>query len=156
MLFNLESFVAEPQLDEFNGLKKSDSLQVGQYYKLSVNTSIGKGDIKKVVLNFLIEKEIFPEDDLEHASVSGEQSLELRRLEYQERDKAIQLKLKELEVREKELALEYNAKELELYIARGHTVEPSKVPFDVGRHIRFVPPFLDSEVDKHFMHFVRR
>lgn len=87
-LLNLKSFVAEPRLDEFNGLKKLDLLQVGQYYKLLVNTYMSKGDIKKVVLNFLIEEEIFPEDDLECTSVSGEQSLELRRLEYQGRDKA--------------------------------------------------------------------
>ena len=37
-------------------------------------------------------------------ALSGEQSLELKRLEYQERVKALQLKLKKLEVREKELS----------------------------------------------------
>lgn len=85
--------------------------------------------------------------------MSGEHSLELKRLEYQERDKVLQLKLKELEVREKELALEYKAKELELHNAKSHPVESSEVPFDVGKYIRFVPPFQESEMDKYFMHF---
>ena len=46
---------------------------------------MGKGEIKKLVLNYLVEEEIFPEEDLERVTLSGEQSLELRKLEYQER-----------------------------------------------------------------------
>ena len=82
-----------------------------------------------------------------------EESLELRKLEYQERDKALQLKLKELDIGEKELALEYKAKGLELHNTRSHTVEAPGAPFDIGKHIHFVPPFQGSEVDKYFMHF---
>ena len=52
---------------------------------------MGKGDIKKLVLNYLVEEEIFREEDLECVALSREQSLELRKLEYQERDKALQL-----------------------------------------------------------------
>lgn len=36
--------------------------------------------------------------------------------------------------------------------AKSHTSE-SVAPFDVGKHIRFVPPFQETEVDKYFMHF---
>ena len=54
-------------------------------------------------------------------------------------------------MREKKLALEYKTKDLELHNAK--TVEVSEVPFDVGKHIHFVPPFQESEVDKYFMHF---
>ena len=56
-------------------------------------------------------------------------------------------------MREKELALEYKAKELEFHNAKTRTVEVSEVPFDVGKHIRFVPPFQESENYKYFMHF---
>ena len=63
---------------------------------------MGKGDIKKLILNYLVEEKIFPEEDLECGALSGEQTLELRKLVYQERDKVLQLKLKELDVREKE------------------------------------------------------
>ena len=79
---------------------------------------MGKGDIKKLVLNYLVEGKVFPEEDLEHVALSREQNLELEKLEYQERDKALQLELKELNVREKELALEYKAKGLELHNAK--------------------------------------
>ena len=51
-----------------------------------------KGDIKKLVLNYLVEEEIFPEEDLECVALSGQQTLELRKLEYQERDKSLQVK----------------------------------------------------------------
>ena len=54
-------------------------------------------------------------------------------------------------MRETELALGYKAKELELHNAK--SVDISEVPFDVGKHIRFVPLFQESEVDKYFMHF---
>jgi len=104
------------------------------------------------VLAYLVEEEIFSEDVLEGSSISEEQGLELKRLEFQERDKAIQLKLRELEIREKELAIDYKAKELELIKAKSHTSE-SVTPFDVGKHIRFVPPFQETEIDKYFMHF---
>ena len=55
MSFNIENFVAEPRLDEFNGLKKTDLLLLGQHYKLTVHLFMGKGDIKKLVLNYLVE-----------------------------------------------------------------------------------------------------
>ena len=85
---------------------------------------------------------------MEHVALSGEQSLELKRLEYQEKDKGLQLKLKELEVRERELLLEYKVKELELHNAKTCTAETSEVPIDVGKHICFVPPFQESEIEK--------
>ena len=40
---------------------------------------MGKGDIKKLVLNYLVEEEIFPEEDLERVALSVEQTLELSR-----------------------------------------------------------------------------
>jgi len=62
-------------------------LEVGQHFKLAVNSSQTKGEIKKVVLAYLVDEEMLPEESLERASsVSGEQGLELKRLEYQEKD----------------------------------------------------------------------
>ena len=59
MLFTLDTFVVELRLDDLNRLKKADVLQIGQHYKLAVNSSMGKGDIKKFVLNYLVEEEFF-------------------------------------------------------------------------------------------------
>ena len=59
---------------------------------MAVNSSME--DIKKLVLDYLVVEEIFPEEDLERVTLSEEQSLELKKLECQERDRALQLKLK--------------------------------------------------------------
>ena len=74
MSFNLHTFIAEPQLDKFNRLKNADLLQIGQYHKLAVNSSMSKGDIKKLVLNYLLEEEIFSEEEMERIALSREQS----------------------------------------------------------------------------------
>ena len=50
---------------------------------------MGKVDNKKLILNYLVEEEIFPEEDLERVALSGEQTLGFRKLEYQERDTAL-------------------------------------------------------------------
>lgn len=52
---------AKLQLDTFNGLKKVDLLQLGQHYKVFVNSSMGKADIKKLYLDWMVEEELFPE-----------------------------------------------------------------------------------------------
>ena len=89
----------------------------------------------------------------------GEEKLELKQLEFQEkeREREAQLKLKEIEYKEKELAAQLKLKELEL---KGTTaidtraMEKADRPlFDVSKHIRFVPTFSEIEVDKYFLHF---
>ena len=59
------------------------------------------------------------------------------------------IKLKSSKWGEK-LLLEYKAKRSE---SKTRTVETPKIHFDVGKHIHFVPPFQEFEVDKYFMHF---
>ena len=154
MAFNLQSFVGEPRMEEFNSLKKAELLQVAQHFKLTVNTSMGKGEIKKIVLNHLVEEELLPEEELENVN-TREDHLELKKLEFQEREREVQLRLRELEIREKELAVEYKTKEIELHNAKSMGGPATNVgaSFDVGKHIRFVPPFQETEVDKYFMHF---
>ena len=57
-------------------------------------------------------------------------------------------------MKEKELALQVKLKELE---ARAHsTPEPvtdKHAKFDISKHVRFVPPFQEQEIDKYFLHF---
>ena len=154
MSFNLQSFVGEPRMEEFNSLKKAELQQVAQHFKLTVNTSMGEGKIKKIALNHLVEEELLPEEELENVN-TREDHLELKKLEFQEREREVQLRLRELEIREKELAVEYKTKEIELHNAKsmgGPAIDVGST-FDVGKHIRFVPPFQETEVDKYFMHF---
>ena len=100
-----------------------------------------------------MDEELVPED--EGLSVSSSGLLELKRLEFEEREKerASQLRLKEMELREKELNIQLRLKELE---KNTEPTSPTKRPtatFDVSKHIRFVPPFQEKEVDKYFLHF---
>ena len=78
--------------------------------------------------------------------------VELKRLELQdrEREREANVKLRELEVREKELSFQLKLRELERV-----TTAPAgpAAPFDLSKHIRFVPPFQEKEVDKYFLHF---
>ena len=51
-------------------------MQVGQHFKLPLNSSQTKGEIKKVVVAYLVDKDILPEEALEGTSVGGEQGLD--------------------------------------------------------------------------------
>ena len=152
--FTAESFAEKPSLLTLDSLKKADLLAIAQHYKLSSTTSaLKKGEIKKLIKEFLMDEELVPED--EGLSVSSSGLLELKRLEFEEREKerASQLRLKEMELREKELNIQLRLKELE---KNTEPTSPTKRPtatFDVSKHIRFVPPFQEKEVDKYFLHF---
>ena len=43
--------------------------------------------------------------------------------------------------------------ELQLMLGSGSGVEKSSAKFDVTKHINFVPPFQQADVDKYFLHF---
>ena len=156
--FSVEEFVKEPSLRVINSLKKPQLIEVGTYYKLEVDASMKKGEVKRLLVEFLIDEEIIPEDE-ENSGVtplSNENDLELRRLELQDKEKEreAQLKLKELELREKELSVQLRLKELETPASRPPVVRSaSETKFDISKQIRFVPPFQEREVDKYFLHF---
>ena len=154
--FNLETFVTEPSLQVVRTLKKSHLQQIASHFKLSTTTTTRKEELCKLVMEFLVDEELVPEetvDDLPSHAVDNN-VLELKRLELQdrERERESQLKLRELELREKELSVQLKMKELE------KAVTPVSSPgattaFDVSKHIRFVPQFQEKEVDKYFLHF---
>ena len=114
-----------------------------------------KGEVKRLLVEFL---EIIPDDE-ENSSVTpllNENELELRRLELQDKEKErkAQLKLKALEVLEKELSVQLGLKELEASVSHSSVVRPAlETKFDTSKHIHFVPPFQEKEVNKYFLHF---
>ena len=75
----------------------------------------------------------------------------LKHLELQnrEREREANVKLRELEVREKEL-LQPKLRELERV---NTTPAGTAAPFGLSKHIIFVPPFQEKEIDKYFLHF---
>jgi len=120
-----------------------------------VPENASKADIKKVVLDYLVEEELIAEPESSE-SMRGQHLLELKRLEYQEREceRETQLRMKELELKEKEIAMQLKLQELKTRPVV-HTPTPSvkSAGFDVSKHIRLVPPFQEDEVDKYFIHF---
>ena len=54
-----------------------------------------------------------------------------------------------------ELQHEFEIRKLELQLKLGSDpgVEKSSAKFDVTKHIKFVPPFQQVDVDKYFLHF---
>ena len=156
MLFDVERFVTTPTVGELNSLKKNELLQLVQHYKLTADASLSKSQVK-VVLKYLIDKEVIPPVEImkETTQVGGMTDEEL--LQFQERDKerATQLRLNELELRERELVLQVQLKELKVRANKSTTVVPEVVTpsFDVSKHIRFVPDFRETKVDKYFLHF---
>ena len=77
MSFNLSSFLEEPHIEEFRKFKKTELLELGQHFKLSVNSSQLKGEIRKLVLAYLVDEENLPEEALEGTGGS-DQGLELK------------------------------------------------------------------------------
>ena len=115
-----------------------------------MNSSKKKGESKRLLKDYLIDEGIIPGDEVDATSIhtTDENTLELRRLELQDREKEreSQLKLKELEIREKELSIQLRLKELEIPTS-STSKSPSESQFDISKQIRFVPPFQEKEVD---------
>jgi len=135
-------------------LKKAELLSLAEYYKLEATQAMKKSEIRMKLVEFLVDEELVPEDE----PPSTTDAIELKKLELQDKEKEreAQLKMKELELREQELAMQLKIKELELVSASATRppVSPShEVKFDISKQVRFVPSFLEKEVDKYFLHF---
>jgi len=159
--FNLESFVHAPSLLQLKSLKKSQLQQIAKHFKLEFATATRKDQLSHLITEHLIDEELVsdgeePGDDL-RSPVVNSSVVELKRLELQdrEREREANMKLRELKLREKELSLQLKLKELESATATPPTSAPTgpAALFDISKHIRFVPPFQEKEVDKYFLHF---
>jgi len=101
--FRLKSFVAEPTLRVHNLLTKPQLVEVANYYKLSITGSSKKGNIKRLLTEYLIDEELVPKDKDHSLTNVDSNFLELKHLELQEHESAreAQLKMKELEIRKR-------------------------------------------------------
>ena len=87
--------------------------------------------------------------------------MQLKQLEFKEweKERDIQLRLKELELKEKELALQVKLKEVEVRRTGSSSIPPdasATPPFDVSKHIKFVPTFHETEIDISYFEKVAR
>ena len=157
--FSVEDFVRDPTLRVIHSLKKSQLIDIAKHYKLEVDSSQKKGEVKQLLVSFLTDEEIIPEDEAHgDTATMSEDVVELKRLELQdrERERENQLRIKELEIREKELTVQLRLRELETPAPAPPSAAerpPLETRFDISKQIRFVPPFQEQEVDKYFLHF---
>jgi len=116
MSFNIESFVGSPRLSTLRSLKKTDLVALAQHYKLDITSTTTKGNIQKMLIEYLVEEEIISdkEDMLTSTSV-----IELKKLEVKDKEseRESQLSLNEIELKERELATQLKMKELEVAAA---------------------------------------
>ncbi|XP_065893824.1 uncharacterized protein [Dysidea avara] len=152
MSFSVETFVPAPKLSELAARKRSELVALANHFKLEVSTSMRKGDVKKLVSNYLMDENIVSDDE---EAIEESNLIEMKRLELQEkeREREAQFRIKELEIKERKIAVQLKAKELELATVTAKTPTSVSEKFDVTRHIRFVPPFQETEPDRYFLHF---
>jgi len=86
--------------------------------------------------------------EIEERQKNMEFEVELKKMEMKERKEERQ-KSREFEERQKDKELELRNKELEHKVS----LAGSQSTFDVSKHIRFVAPFQEKEVDIYFLHF---
>jgi len=108
MSLDIETFTAEPSVRAFPSLKWAELTKVAEHYKLTVTSGAKKGEIQKLIIDYLHEEEFFADRELEPV----ESATTLRYLELEERakEREAELKVKELQLREKELEIQLRMK----------------------------------------------
>ena len=61
-------------------------IDAARHYNLEVPESVSKGELKKLVLDYLVEEELIAEAEFTD-ELKGQQLLELKSLEFQERER---------------------------------------------------------------------
>ncbi|KAJ8049432.1 hypothetical protein HOLleu_02179 [Holothuria leucospilota] len=155
MPFNLDEFVASPSVEELDSLKKSEIVKVAKHYGIEFQPLMRKDEIKKHVLEYLVDESILPSTVLETAiTVPTDNTFELKRLEI-EMSKEVRLKemererekeeREEREERERREAREheFRLKQLELGVIKASDpkIGLDTGGFDVSKHVKFVPNF---------------
>ena len=172
-----KEFVQSPSMEVLETFKKDMLMQIAQELQLQVKRSTRKHELKRLIVEQLVDEDVLPDSCLEvykplPMEPSGqyeirrleiERELRLKELEAQAQAQAQQLEAQhrkeELEAQkyEKELKLKHERKMRALELnARSIAHEESiATKFDLGKNVRLVPPFNESEVDKYFQHFKR-
>ncbi|KAJ8026737.1 hypothetical protein HOLleu_31657 [Holothuria leucospilota] len=113
MPFNLDKFVTSPSVEELDSLKKSEIVKVAKHYGIEFQPLMRKDEIKRYVLEYLVDEGVLPSTVLETAiTVPTDNTFELKRLEI-EMNKEIRLKEMEREREREERERERKEREME-------------------------------------------
>ncbi|KAJ8045955.1 hypothetical protein HOLleu_09080 [Holothuria leucospilota] len=122
MPFNLDKFVASPSVEELDSLKKSEIVKVAKHYGIEFQPLMRKDEIKRYVLEYLVDEGVLSSTVLETAiTVPTDNTFELKRLEI-EMNKEIRLKEMEREMQkekeEREMQMQKEKEEREMQMQR--------------------------------------
>ena len=93
MSFDLQAFIAAPSQELLNLAKKSDLLDIAAHYELTtINKSMLKQEIKNILVQFLVDKEILDSSALSLVLVT-QTGLLMRELEIQRQNEFEKLRL---------------------------------------------------------------
>ncbi|KAJ8032651.1 hypothetical protein HOLleu_26228 [Holothuria leucospilota] len=154
MPFNLDKFVASPSVEELDSLKKSEIVKVAKHYDIEFQPLMRKDEIKRYVLEYLVDESILPSTELETViTVPTDNTFELKRLEMEMN--------KEVRLTEMEREMQKEKEEREMQMQREEKAREHEYPkigldtggFDVSKHVKFVPKFQEDNVEKFFNHF---
>ena len=96
MVFEVSKFLRKPDLEEFDHLKKEDLVLLTKHLKIDFKVSMRKQTIKNLVIDKLVDTNIFGEEILE-LKVESVDALKLKQLELDH-----VFKIKQLEKQERE------------------------------------------------------
>ena len=149
MLFDLQAFIATPSQELLNLAKKSDLLNIAAHYELTtVNKSMLKQEIKNILVQFLVDKEILDSSalslvlvtqtglqmqeleiqkqiELEKLRLEQERQMQKERMEMEERVQKERMEMEE-RVQKERMEMEEREKEKERQIQ----IEREKIKFD--------------------------
>ena len=127
MLFDLQAFIAAPSQELLNVAKKSDLLDIAAHYELTtVNKFMLKQEIKNILVQFLVDKEILDSSALSLVLVT-QTGLQMRELEIQRQIEFEKLRLEqERQMQKERLEMEEREREKERQIQ----IEREKLKFD--------------------------
>ena len=131
------------------------------HYGLVVDKSKRKAQIRDVLISHMVKNDILNDDCLEY--MSKEEKSETLRIREMELEHEKEMRLRELEYEREKLDFEkvLKLKELEIMAAEKEKdrvikikLEQSKMEhFDASKYVKFVPPFIEKDVDKYFLLF---
>ncbi|KAJ8024755.1 hypothetical protein HOLleu_34756 [Holothuria leucospilota] len=116
MPFNLDKFVASPSVEELDSLKKSEIVKVAKHYGIEFQPLMRKDEIKRYVLEYLVDEGVLPSTVLETAiTVPTDNTFELKRLEKEmERER----EREERERKEREMQMQKEKEEREMQMQK--------------------------------------
>ncbi|KAJ8017772.1 hypothetical protein HOLleu_44592 [Holothuria leucospilota] len=149
MPFNLDEFVASPSVEELDSLKKSEIVKVAKHYGIEFQPLMRKDEIKRYVLEYLVDESILPITVLETAiTVPTDNTFELKRLEIEmnkeirlkemeekgEREEREMQKVKEEREMQMQMQKEKEEREMQMQMQRVRVIKGSdpKIGLDTG------------------------